>query len=333
MFGIGNQPPFYNNGFWAGGTVPNPSTFNAAVTFKDTVTINKTAEAGAETNILTVKVSDDATANILLRNNSSSIGTFSPRWLTTGPNTNAEYIVINDYLAGGSVDSGSLPLTLTRFGIGSLSTAASTRTLWRVQNGNNTILDYLPLNSGANLALSWGTQAGSVPSSLATRPVGTRLITYAAWNASTLMDYAIGTDNTNGHQWYGIPAATSSYSHRFYAGTSLVAHIRGDGYFATTGGEVKKVRVATSSPVTCASGTDRYVITKLTVPGAVAVTLPTGVTGQEVTIIDGTGDAGANNITVSPASGTINGAATYVINANYGKATFVYDGTQWLVAG
>lgn len=99
----------------------------------------------------------------------------------------------------------------------------------------------------------------------------------------------------------------------------------------TTNKQKIGVRVATASPVTVLATTDCVIITDLTIAGAVAVNLPAGATGQVFTIIDGKGDAGTNNITVTPAAGTINGAATYVIDSNRAGVTLVYNGTSWTV--
>jgi hypothetical protein len=101
---------------------------------------------------------------------------------------------------------------------------------------------------------------------------------------------------------------------------------------ATTGsGVVRASRVATASPVTVATS-DHYVFTKLTVAGAVAVNLPSSpTTGQVFIIKDAKGDAGANNVTITPAAGTIDGAASYVLNVNYGSVTLIYNGTEWSV--
>lgn len=86
----------------------------------------------------------------------------------------------------------------------------------------------------------------------------------------------------------------------------------------TTNTQIMGVRVALTTPVTI-SNTDFTVATKLTSPAAVAVTLPTGTNGRVFTIVDATGDAGTNNITVSGNGGqTINGATSYVINTNRG---------------
>jgi len=53
------------------------------------------------------------------------------------------------------------------------------------------------------------------------------------------------------------------------------------------------------------------------------------VTGQTYRIKDNTGSAATNNITISPAAGNIDGAASFVINTNYGSVDVVYNGTQW----
>ncbi len=67
---------------------------------------------------------------------------------------------------------------------------------------------------------------------------------------------------------------------------------------------------------------------------AVAITLLSGAalyTGQVVTIKDVGGYAATANITITPASGTIDGAANYVINTARGKVALLWDGTNWQV--
>lgn len=91
------------------------------------------------------------------------------------------------------------------------------------------------------------------------------------------------------------------------------------------------MRVAIATPVTVLATTDCVIVTDLTVAGAVAVNLPAGVSGQVFTVVDGKGDAGTNNITITPAAGTINGAATYVIDSNRAGVSLAYNGTSWTV--
>lgn len=67
---------------------------------------------------------------------------------------------------------------------------------------------------------------------------------------------------------------------------------------------------------------------------ATAITLPTAnYVGQTWIIVDAKGDAGTNNITITPASGNINGSATYTINENYESVILVWDGTNYTIVG
>lgn len=102
---------------------------------------------------------------------------------------------------------------------------------------------------------------------------------------------------------------------------------------AVTTKQVQTIRVAVTSPVTVGL-TDCTVVTKLTVPAAVAVTLPAGVNGQTYIIHDGTGDAATNNVTITPTgSDTISGASTFVLNRSKGAVVLQYSttGTDWKV--
>jgi hypothetical protein len=105
-------------------------------------------------------------------------------------------------------------------------------------------------------------------------------------------------------------------------------HIRGNlvyrsNYEHTIAGDITAVMIANSSLVLVnkASG------------AATAITLPApSYVGQAWKIADAKGDAGTNNITITPASGTINGGATYVIGQNYGSVELVWDGTNYTVS-
>lgn len=94
------------------------------------------------------------------------------------------------------------------------------------------------------------------------------------------------------------------------------------------------IRVATTTPVTVSATTDFCVVTALSAPGAVAVNLPAGANGQLFAIIDGTGDAASNNITITPNGvQTIKGAANLVLNHNSQAVILQYSstGTDWKV--
>jgi hypothetical protein len=101
---------------------------------------------------------------------------------------------------------------------------------------------------------------------------------------------------------------------------------------SASGGGFVDIRTAVATPITVVAATDNVIDVAVPGPVAVAVTLPAGVLGQEFTIKDGLGLASvATPITITPAAGTIDGAATATISAPYGALTFVYNGTEWLI--
>lgn len=97
------------------------------------------------------------------------------------------------------------------------------------------------------------------------------------------------------------------------------------------GNQIVTVRTSVLTPVVVVNTDD---VVDIAVPGpvAVAVTLPVGVLGRVFNIKDGLGLAApATPITITPAAGTIDGAATATIDAPYGSLTLVYNGTQWII--
>ena len=100
---------------------------------------------------------------------------------------------------------------------------------------------------------------------------------------------------------------------------------------STSGTQTLAVRIAVATPVAVVA-TDDVVSIEVPGPVAVAVNLPVGVTGATYTIKDGLGLASvATPITITPAAGTIDGAATATINVPYGSVTVVYSGVEWKI--
>jgi hypothetical protein len=110
----------------------------------------------------------------------------------------------------------------------------------------------------------------------------------------------------------------------------------------STGVAIVQVGPMTSAttPVTFAMSPYTVLSTDLVVlcatsGGAISVVLPTAAssTNRVVQVCDASGSAASNNITVSVSGGgTINGAASYVINSAYGSATFICTGGIWIVS-
>lgn len=123
------------------------------------------------------------------------------------------------------------------------------------------------------------------------------------------------------------------------AGTVKLGYIN---YFGTS----SVVNTTTQIIATVQRGAD-----KVTAPGAYPyTTLPTDyiilvdtssartinlnaspVTGQTYRIKDNVGSAAANNITITPAAGNIDGSASATISTAYGSVDVCYNGTQWNV--
>lgn len=60
------------------------------------------------------------------------------------------------------------------------------------------------------------------------------------------------------------------------------------------------------------------------------ITLPASpTTGQTYKVIDGSGNASVNNITLDGNGKNINGSSTLTINTNYEVKTLIYNGTEW----
>ena len=80
------------------------------------------------------------------------------------------------------------------------------------------------------------------------------------------------------------------------------------------------------------AGDNFIAITSTAAARAVTLPAPTAdMANTEVVVKDESGGAATNNITVSAASGNIDGGATSVINTNYGVRRFYCNGTQWYV--
>lgn len=76
---------------------------------------------------------------------------------------------------------------------------------------------------------------------------------------------------------------------------------------------------------------DRFIVVKQSVPAPITIDLPdpTLNSGRAIIAKDGLGDAFTNNITLSTAVGTIDGAASQLITSNYGSVTLIGNGTDW----
>lgn len=84
----------------------------------------------------------------------------------------------------------------------------------------------------------------------------------------------------------------------------------------------------TTTPYTASA--DTYII-GVNRAGPVAITLPANTAGRIIAIKDESGNASVNNITITPASGTIDGQANLVIAGNYVSYTLYCNGSNWFI--
>lgn len=117
--------------------------------------------------------------------------------------------------------------------------------------------------------------------------------------------------------------------------TRLAAGVIGNAGVFKSAGMAVGIRVVTAAGAIVGVVTDGTVVINKTVAAASTYALPTTATaGQIIIIKDGKGDANTNNITVTAASGNVEGVigtTGYVITTNKDSVSFQYDGTNWWV--
>jgi len=89
--------------------------------------------------------------------------------------------------------------------------------------------------------------------------------------------------------------------------------------------------VTKTGAYTCDSSAQGDYVVLCNFSAAHAVTLPPATSGRVIKVKDIAGNAATDNITITPASGTIDGASTYVLNLNHAGVELTCDGTNWWV--
>lgn len=100
------------------------------------------------------------------------------------------------------------------------------------------------------------------------------------------------------------------------------------GVFNTVSGRVVKTTIPGAYPYTTLL-TDGAIFVNSSGGAHTINLIATPETGTTFRIKDASGNAGINNITVTPASGNIDGAASFVMTSNYESIDIIYSGTQW----
>lgn len=179
-------------------------------------------DSSAET-LATFRLDEDTSSSLKIVNTSATNGVFAPVLRGTQSGT-TEAITLQGVC---TTDTGTNPgIRLQAYT--AASAVLTTRPIFDVLNYGATVLSFLPLNSGANGALSWGTQTAGAPA-FTTRSAGTRLILLSNIGGSTV-DYGIGYESS--HVWLSCEAAQNARGFKWYGGTTLLGRFSGDGIFS-----------------------------------------------------------------------------------------------------
>lgn len=152
-----------------------------------------------------------------------------------------------------------------------------------------------------------------------------------AGNQVSATNLTIDSNNTNaisgsgGIQYSDISFSNSSSTIQTTITQSFFGFLAGNTQLS--GGLIVSTTIPGSYPYTTLSKDHIILASSSAAHGITLISSPK--TGQFYSIKDATGTAATHNITITPASGNIDGAATYIISTNYGSVDLVYSGTQW----
>lgn len=249
-----------------------------------------------------------------------------------GSGTTAGYNIVNSVAGTGATyaaASSSNSYRLNAYNAGAQLTANATT------SGMNCALRAMAhLSSTANYA-SWNTATSSGNS--AALNVGTASF---ALNATTncagffaLGDYGTSAPSFSNSALIADNGATTGAIATLRDNGTAVFTVADGGVVTHAASKVQKLRTVTAAGAVTVSATSDYIIEINKSSGAATtVNLPASpATGLTFVIKDGKFDAATNNITLTPAAGTIDNAASYVMNRNGQSATITYNGTQWII--
>jgi hypothetical protein len=238
-----------------------------------------------------------------------------------------------------SMNSGGLNIRYGFFTNSGNSTTASTNS-----GGGATTMLYtqfrnpITTSNGCGLVLTYTIINGiGNTTALTIGGTGSNGVIFSDIESGTASAISISTNASGGLNIYNSTISSTNTNAITGAGTITYSGL----YFTTTS---SKINTTTQKPGVASNN-----LVQVTSPGAYPYTtlaqdyvilvdtslartinlLANPGTGQTYRIKDNVGSAGANNITISPAAGNIDGAGSFTISTNYGSVDFTYNGTQW----
>jgi hypothetical protein len=173
-------------------------------------------------------------------------------------------------------------------------------------------------------------QAPTSPTADVTEPIADLIVSGGSSSAAGGVPESEVEFTTDGHNHDGSGSATVGLAgdvsgNNTAAVVDKIAGVTAGQIVDTTGAWQPKTTGFTAA-ATCA----KYLCDAT--GGAFAATLPAAA-GCKATLTFKKSDASANAITVTPAAGTIDGAATYALSTQYSTVILASDGTNWFIAG
>lgn len=216
-----------------------------------------------------------------------------------------------------------LPNTAQTWRIGAAddgSSAATNMTIMGVahkQNGALTVEQRLEV-------LTTFLRTGSIPDSVFTSRFAFDSLPLGPLAAASSVEDVIGSEDLT------VVGSNISVVNEMFTGPAILASPTPAQSLSTIGSTMtgRLILAATTGVSVTVSG-EEYVLSS-TATTAATVGLGAPSLGKRVVVKDNDGNASVNNITIS-GTGTIDGQPSFVINTNWGSATFLGNGTNWRV--
>jgi len=221
---------------------------------------------------------------------------------------------------------------------GSSNTGVGYTTLTALTSGSSN----LALGIGCGNAINTGSNNVAIGNSLQLLTSGNSNTAIGNSSLSNILTGSnnIGIGSGTGSSYTGAESnniliqntGVSSESHVIRIGTQGTGSLQQNqcflaGVLNTVSGRVVNITSPGAYPYTTLI-TDHVILVDTSVARTI-VPLANPITGTTYRIKDNVGTAAANIITITPSGKNIDGAASYVINNNYGSVDIVYNGTQW----
>lgn len=223
---------------------------------------------------------------------------------------------------GSAVQSGHRSLAI---GIQSVSSFPSTYTS---TSANEQIAFGTPSFSFKDMFIGNGAVATATPNDVTVQPTPATG-TNAAGADLTLLG-GLSTGNAAGGDIFFKGSKPGSSGTSSNTQTNVFA-VEAIGFIKSYGGIKRKTTSVTTTYTMDSGSTPDDILYCNTSGGAFTVTLPAVTDGRVIVIKDKGGSAGSNVITITPASGNIDGSGSAAISTNYGSLTLSCDGTNWWI--